>query len=394
VTPVGAAISLAELDVDPYPAYDMLRRTQPACWLPELGQWLITGWTEVASVLRDPELFTTDLPDSPMIKLCGGVPMLLREGEDHEDFREAFIHDYDPHRVPDYVDTIVRPHAERLADDLLPAGRADLTADYFEPVAALSQATLLGLDEPTGADMLRRWGNNLARAAVDFGHDPDVEATATAALTDDEPMRSVLGDLRGHPDESVLSHLIHANRAEADGRPAGEVLAVVKHIAMSVIEPGWLAGWSWLALLAHPGQLAQVRADRRLVGAAVYEALRWSGPVGALTRRTTRPVTLAGQDIPAEAVLAVSIASANRDRKAFTVPDRFDVRRQVRRHLGFGTGPHHCPAFAFVPAIARTALDVLFDRIPDIRPEPSWQPAPHGWKLRLPGPLRMTWQET
>jgi cytochrome P450 len=392
VTAVGATIPLAQLDVDPYPAYALLRGTQPVCWLPELAEWLITGWTEVASVLRDPEQFTTDLPDSPMIKLCGGAPMLLREGADHEDFREAFIHDFDPHRVPDYVDTIVRPHAERLAGDLRPAGRADLLADYFEPVAALSAATLLGLDGPTGADTLRRWGNNLARVAVNFAHDPAIEAAATAALTDDELLRSVLRDLRGHPGESVLSHLIHANRAADDGRPDREVLAVVKHIAMSVIEPGWLAGWTWLALLAHPGQLAQVRANRRLVGAAVYEGLRWSGPVGALTRRTTRPVTLGGQDIPADALLAVSIASANRDRRAFTEPDRFDVHRQVRRHLGFGTGPHHCPAFAFVPAIARTALDVLFDRIPDILPEPGWQPAPHGWKLRQPGPLRMTWR--
>jgi hypothetical protein len=33
-----------------------------------------------------------------------------------------------------------------------------------------------------------------------------------------------------------------------------------------------------------------------------------------------------------------------------------------------GIGEHDCPAYAFVPAIARTALDVLFDRIPDLRP--------------------------
>jgi len=71
------------------------------------------------------------------------------------------------------------------------------------------------------------------------------------------------------------------------------------------------------------------------------------------------------------------------------------VRRAppVRHHLGLGIGPHHCPAFSFVPAIARTALDVLLDRVNDIQPEPGWQPAPHGWKLRLPGPLDLTWKE-
>jgi len=150
-----AGVPLAEMDVDPYPTYDRLRRTQPVCWLPELKQWLITRWADVDTVLNDPETFSTDMPDSPMIHLCGGTPMLLREGADHQDIRQAFIHDYDPHRVNDYVDTIVRPHAERLADAVFPNGRAELLADYFEPVAARSEATLLGLG-PAGADTLRR----------------------------------------------------------------------------------------------------------------------------------------------------------------------------------------------------------------------------------------------
>jgi cytochrome P450 len=91
-------------------------------------------------------------------------------------------------------------------------------------------------------------------------------------------------------------------------------------------------------------------------------------------------------------MLAVCIASANRDETVFPSPDDFDIHRTVRTHLGFGAGSHHCPAFAFVPAVARTALDVLLDRIPDVRPAPGWQPAPHGWKLRLPGPVHAVWE--
>ncbi|HYS42230.1 MAG TPA: hypothetical protein VEO01_41950, partial [Pseudonocardiaceae bacterium] len=97
--------------------------------------------------------------------------------------------------------------------------------------------------------------------------------------------------------------------------------------------------------------------------------------------------------IPANALLAVGIAAANRDHDVFTDPDRFDVHRPVREHFGLGAGPHRCPAFAFVPAIARTALDVLLDRVSDIHPAPGWRPEPHGWKLRLPGPLDLTWKE-
>jgi aromatic O-demethylase, cytochrome P450 subunit len=380
--------SLAELDVDPYPVYRRLRADQPVCWLPDLKQWLVTRWADVATVLAEPDSFTTDIPGSGLIQLCAGVPLGAREGADHDEIREAVVHDYDPHRVNDFVDTIARPHAERLVAALLPFGHADLLGDYFEPAALLAHTALLGID--SDAARLRRWGMGMVSAGTNFHGDPDRAAEGRAAMADlDTVVDPLVGRLRAEPNESLISQLIH--RAAGGQRGDTDVVPVVKQFVQGQLQGGWVGGWALALLLAHPEQLAQVRADRWLVGAAVYEALRWSSPVGVVTRRTTRPVVLSGQEIPADALLAVSVASANRDETVFAEPDMFDVHRTVRTHLGFGRGEHFCPAYAFVPAMARTALDVLLDRLPDIRPEPGWVPAPHGWKLRLPGPLNLTW---
>lgn len=387
---MSPGVTLADLEADPYPVYARLRREEPVIWLPDVRQWLVTRWPDVERVLSEPRTFTTDMPAAPSIRLCGGTPMLFREGADHQDIREAFRHDYDPHRVLDYVDTMARPNAERIAAGLREAGRAELAAEYFEPVAVLAEAMLLGVG-PEGAGTLRRWGTALARAANNFGRDPEIDTEAAAVLADGAAIDPVVERLRAHPDRSVIAHLIHAHRGPADTRPDSDVLPVLKHVAMSVIEPGWLAGWTLLALWSRPEQYEQVRRDRSLLGAAVYEALRWSAPVGVLGRRTTQAITLGGKEIPEGAMLAVSIASANRDEEVFADPDTFDVHRPVRTHLGFGTGPHHCPAFPFVTAVARTALDVLLDRMPDLRPASGWRAAPHGWKLRLPGPLAVVW---
>ncbi len=351
--------TLAELDADPHPTYAALREHEPVCWVPDAGQWLVTGWRDVLAVLSDPARFTNESADI------------------HDVFRDA----YEPGLDAGEVDTIARPVARKAADDVFSAGRADLTAAYFEPVATVAVATLLGIGV-AGADTLRRWGTALARVANDPGHDESVGRAAAAAMVEDAEVTVVVDRLRHRPDGSVVARLVHAD---------ADVVPLLKHLALSVVEPGWLAAWTLLALWSDPPQLAAVHRDRRLLGAAVYEALRWAGPIGALTRRTTRPVSLGGREIPAGARVAAVIAAANRDPGVFGDPDRFDVHRELRPNLGFGAGPHHCPAHPLVTSVARTALDVLFDRMPDVLPAPGWRPAPHGWKLRLPGPLDAVW---
>lgn len=351
--------TLAELDADPYPTYVRLREREPVSWVPEAGQWFVTGWHDVLAVLSDPTRFASE----------------------HDDIHDVFRAAYEPGLDAEEIETIARPVARKAADDVFTAGRADLTAEYFEPAATVAEATLLGIGVG-GADTLRRWGNTLARVVNNAGRDPSVDNAAIAAMADDAEVSVVVDRLRNRPDGSVVARLVHADT---------DVPALLKHVAVSVVEPGWLAAWTLAALWADPPQLFAVRRDRKLLGPAVYEALRWAGPVGAVSRRTTRPVSLGGKKIPGSARLAVLLASANRDPAMFPDPDRFDVHRRIRTHLGFGAATHHCPAHTLVTTVARTALDVLLDRMPDVRPAPGWQPAPHGWKLRLPGPLDAVW---
>ncbi|WP_103355858.1 cytochrome P450 [Amycolatopsis sp. CA-128772] len=385
-------VAVAELEADPYPVYARLRRTEPVSWVPEVRQWLVTGWDDVHRVLTDGERFTTEQPGSPMLGLCGGTPLLMREGESHRDVRAAVEPGFEAERIGGFVDAVARPVACRVAAELRPAGRADVAADYFEPVAAIAVSALLGLGRDTGAETLRRWGNLLTGVANDFGRDPAVAAAAAADLAADSALTTVVRRLRAEPDGSVISALLHAHRPRGDSRPDADVGPVVKHLALSAVEPGWLAGWTLAALWSAPAQLAAVRADRALLGAAVSEALRWSGPVGVLGRRTRCATRLAGRELPADTMIAAAIASANRDEAVFTEPDRFDLRREARVHLGFGAGPHHCPAYLLVTALARTALEVLFETLPGVRPAPGHRAAPHGWKLRLPGPLEAVWE--
>ena len=57
--------------------------------------------------------------------------------------------------------------------------------------------------------------------------------------------------------------------------------------------------------------------------------------------------------------------SANRDERHFPDPDRFDIRRNVGRHLAFGYGLHFCLGAALARLEGRVALEEVLKRFPE-----------------------------
>jgi len=192
----------------------------------------------------------------------------------------------------------------------------------------------------------------------------------------------VVTRLRAQPDDSLISHLLRTGRTDAD------LIPVVKQLAQSQLQAGWLGAWALRMLLGHPDQLGAVRADRWLVGAAIYEALRWSSPVGVLTRRTTRPVVLSGRKSrPTPCSRQRRIGEPRRDGGS---PNRTSSTCIARSARTSASAPENTIALRslFVPAIARTSLDVLLDHVSDLRPEPGSRPAPHGLETPIAGSAR------
>ena len=98
------------------------------------------------------------------------------------------------------------------------------------------------------------------------------------------------------------------------------------------------------ALLNNPEVLAEAADDPGLIAPIVEETLRWDAPVQYLFRRATEPVEVAGTTIPRDGIVALLIASANRDESAFGSDAAiFDVHRKSQvPHIAFGFGAHFC----------------------------------------------------
>jgi cytochrome P450 len=97
-----------------------------------------------------------------------------------------------------------------------------------------------------------------------------------------------------------------------------------------------------LALLDHPDQLAELRADPSLIPGAVEEVLRWANPLHYFRRTALCDTELRGVQINEGDKVAMYYTSANRDEDLFSDSQRFDIHRRPNPHLAFGIAEHHC----------------------------------------------------
>jgi cytochrome P450 len=105
----------------------------------------------------------------------------------------------------------------------------------------------------------------------------------------------------------------------------------------------------------HPAQWELLRTRPELIPRAVDETLRMHAPVRAFTRFAASDYQVDGFTLPAGERALVLFGSANRDERRYSDPDRFDITRDARDHVGFGFGVHRC-AGAFLAELEMESL--------------------------------------
>jgi cytochrome P450 len=97
-----------------------------------------------------------------------------------------------------------------------------------------------------------------------------------------------------------------------------------------------------LRLAGEPEQHAALLADPGLVPGAFEEIVRLEGVLQSVGRTLLTDTVIGGQQMRAGQRVMLLLQSANRDEREFAEPERFDVRRVMARHVGFGQGTHFC----------------------------------------------------
>ncbi|PSL51793.1 cytochrome P450 [Saccharothrix carnea] len=105
-----------------------------------------------------------------------------------------------------------------------------------------------------------------------------------------------------------------------------------------------------------------------MTGAAVEELLRYLSIVHlGVVRTTLEEVEIAGEVVPADSTVLVSVPAGNRDPRQYPRPDVLDVTRPRGPHLAFGHGVHQCLGQQLARVEMTVGFTGLLSRLPGLR---------------------------
>ncbi|MGW9370410.1 cytochrome P450 [Streptomyces xanthophaeus] len=290
--------------------------------------------------------------DNPLLPLTAYQPLIaFADGAEHARFRSAVSESLDQVNRQN-IRRYVNRFADQLVDKFAATGRADLVADFAEPLPAMVLARQFGIAAEQAIP--------LGRAVRDM-----VRGTETALQSNDfvvAIMRDLVREKRARPGQDFASGLLAHESALSDV----EAEEHLRHAMVAAVE-------NTINLTANVLKvvLTDVRFRSSLAGGSMtlpdaLDDVMWDAPPLALipNRWATEEAFLGGQHIRAGDMVMLALSAGNRDPEI-----RSDLDAPMygnRGHLAFGGGPHQCPGQDIGRGIAETGIDRLLDRLPDI----------------------------
>jgi cytochrome P450 len=373
---------------DPYPEFARVRRETPVQVLDTSMMphddakpvFLAYRYDDVAQILRDGDTFSSEqIIDLVMGPVMGEHIILGMDGERHNRYRALVSAAFKRKGLARFEAELVESTANALIDRFVARGRAELVNEFTFPYPTRIIAGLLGLPQEN-SKQFQKWSIEI------LGFLTNQEQGIKAGREVVEYVSVILEERRREPREDILSGLAHA---ELDGEKLSddEIFSFVRLLLPAGVETTYRSTGNLLfLLLSHPDQLDAVRADRDLVPQAIEEALRYEIPLTLINRIAKTDTDIGGVPVPAGSTVMVMLGAANRDESRYPDPDRFDIfRTNPRPHISFGYGAHSCLGLNLARMEMRVALNLLLDRLPNLRLDPAAEdPHIRGQAFRSP----------
>ncbi|MEN3975268.1 cytochrome P450 [Emcibacter sp. SYSU 3D8] len=375
----------------PYTAYGTLRDQAPVWRDPLTGYYVVTRYDDLREILLDTEHFSNDRysrialeqmteRDLRMLALYqdkGWVPAATLGGRDdpgHKQMRAIFDQAFRAGKIKG-LDPLVEDIAHRLIDKFIGDGHCDWVQQFAVPLPLTIIGRQMGAKEE---DIWRikawtdAWVQRLGRMQSEEEERWSVEMEIEAQ----HYFQPIFERLRKEPDDTLLSDLVNTvvpewGRTLNDNELHAEMMADT-FVGGSETSTNALSAGVML-LIQNPDVWARLKqGDDKDLRTFVEEVLRLESPVQGLFRIATKEKRIGDTVVPADSILNIRYASANRDDRHFECPEKLDLdRKNAGSHLAFGSGVHHCLGAPLARRELWWGFKALIERIDDMRFAPG-----------------------
>ncbi|MFE0381940.1 cytochrome P450 [Streptomyces inhibens] len=331
--------------------------------------WLVTGYDAVRQLMADTRFSSRqDIGILHMPYETPGMPaptepspqipgmFVAMDPPDHTRLRRKLTGAFTVKRMKQLEEHII-DIVERQLDELARlTPPVDLVKEFALPVPSLVICELLGAPY---ADRETFQVNSAKFLEKDVSFDEKMAAYGA--------LNTYLSELVTHkraaPGDDILSDL-----ARHDDLTIEELTGIAFLLLFAGHETtANMLALGTFALLEHPEQLAELRANPDLMPGAVEELMRYLSIADIFYRYATEDIELCGEIVGKGSTVLVSLLAANRDPQRFDNPDTLDIHRKARGHLSFGHGVHQCLGQQLARIEMRAGFDGLLRRFPTLK---------------------------
>ena len=369
----------------PYHAYEKLREEAPIWQDPITGFFVISRFDDIRDVLLDPKRFVNSMEGGQnsrssldneralrmqnMYEEKGWLPAPTLAGRDdpnHREMRAMLNEAFRPAKI-NQMDPFVEETAYKLIDAFIENGHCDWVNQYAVPLPLIVIGRQMGVPEDD-IWRIKAWTDAWVQRLGLMQTEEEERWSVEMEIEAQHYFQPRFERLREQPDDTLLSEMV--NRVIPEwGRPLNDNELHAEMMADTFVGGSETTtnaiAYGMKLLIENPDVWSELKSDPdQYLKTFCEEVLRLEGPVQGLFRMAAEDVELQGVAIPAGTMINIRYASANRDQREFECPEKLDLHREKPgRHLGFGSGIHHCLGAPLARRELYWAFKALCDRV-------------------------------
>ena len=354
---------------DPYTMYSDLRDNSPAHFVEEGSYWFLSRFEDVFNAARSPNIFSsrqglTIDQDPKYLEMGDATPIVFLDPPEHTQFRRLISKGFTPRNAEDMRQDI-NSFVETAINRIKELENCDIISELFKPLPSFVVSKYLGVPA-SDRIIFDTWTEKIVAGAIQNEDSEGLDAIVelTSYFTELIEWRKT------KPGNDLISELLEMGEEKVS-------IMWILGLAFTMITGGndtttGLLGGSAVLLTENPDQRKLLLEDLGLLPTAIEELLRMTSPVQGLSRVLLENFELHGEKIPSGSRVLLGYGSGNRDEREFGKDsEKLNIRRKIKRTLGFGSGAHLCLGASVARLQSSIALEGILRNFPDFHVDES-----------------------